>query len=45
MKALYVIVWFFVTVGSMNFSQPVGNTFTPYDYDYLITHQQSAPLM
>jgi len=45
MKALYVIVWFFVTVGSMNFSPIEGNTFTPYDYDDIITHQQSAPLM
>ena len=45
MKALYVMLWLFVTIGSMNFSTPVGNTFTPYDYDDIITHPQSALLM
>jgi len=38
MKALYVIVWLVITVASMNFSTPVGNTFTPYDYDNIISH-------
>ena len=45
MKTLYVILWLGVTLGSMNFNAPVGNTFTPYDYDDIITHPQSALLM